>query len=104
MEVAHIWTQEVRDDLLASLPDDTMFDDDENTVILTALNRLPLDTLVVMTAEEWDRLNTEDVPMVERSDAARAIERPLIRRSKEAEPVVLRRGRGDSALKGSLVG
>lgn len=72
MEVTHIWTEDVKDNLLEAVVGSVMFDEDEQAVISKALNRLPLDSLVVMPAEEWDRINTQDVPIAERSDVALA--------------------------------
>ena len=49
-----------------------MFSDDEQASIADAIRRLPLDSLVTMTADEWDLLNTKDIPIAERSDVALA--------------------------------
>ena len=71
MENAHLWTQDVRDELVEALPDwDDTFEPEEMAAIATALERTPLDTLLVMSDDESERVNTEDVPLAERSDAS----------------------------------
>lgn len=67
-----MWTQTVRDDLLEEITDNDMFSPAEQAEIEAAIRRLPLDSLIVMTAEESERLNIEDVPITERSDVALA--------------------------------
>ena len=72
MTQAHLWTEEARDALLDAASDMVEIDDEERELVIASINRLPLDTIVEITPEEWDRLNSEPVPMEERSDAARA--------------------------------
>jgi len=73
MKQTNLWTAEVRDDLLAAAAEMTEFDDEERALIVAAINRLPLDTLVGMTQDEWDKVNTGDVPIAEQSDASLAL-------------------------------
>lgn len=70
MNQTHLWTEEVRDDLLEAATEMSECDEDERVLIVAAIERLPLDTLIGISQDEWDRLNSEDVPMTERSDAA----------------------------------
>ena len=72
MSQAHLWTEEARDDLLAAAKEMVELDDEERELVITAINRLPLDTIVEIAPEEWERLNSQPVSMDERSDAARA--------------------------------
>lgn len=69
----HLWTQEARDELLTAANGMGELDQDEREIVISAIQRLPLDTLIGISQDEWDRLNTEDVPMAERSDAALAM-------------------------------
>lgn len=71
MEVSHLWTQDVKDELLEELPEwgDTL-EPDEIAAIAAAMERTPVDTLLVMSEAEWERLNTEEIPLAERSDAS----------------------------------
>ena len=73
MNQTHLWTQEARDELLIVANDMVELEEDEREIVMAAIQRLPLDTLVEISPEEWDRLNIEDVPMAERSDAALAM-------------------------------
>lgn len=68
---SHLWTQEVKDDLTEALPEcaDT-FLPEEMEAIAAAIERTPVDTLLTLTAAESERLNTEEVPLDERSDAS----------------------------------
>jgi hypothetical protein len=72
MPITHMWTVEVRDDMLESLDADDMFTVDELRAIAAAIGRLPLDSLVSMSDEEWEFLNTTEIPIQERSDVALA--------------------------------
>ena len=72
MSQSHLWSQEARDALLEAASDMVELDDEERELVIAAINRLPLDTIVEITSEEWERLNSQPVPMEERSDAARA--------------------------------
>ena len=71
MEVSHLWTQDVKDELLEELSEwgDTL-EPDEIAAIAAAMERTPIDTLLAMSEAEWERLNTEEVPLAERSDAS----------------------------------
>ena len=69
----HLWTQEARDELLTAASDMGELNNDEREIVIAAIQRLPLDTLIEISQEEWERLNTEDVPMAERSDTALAM-------------------------------
>lgn len=64
MEVSHLWTQDVKDELLEELPEwgDTL-EPDEIAAIAEAMERAPIDTLLVMSEAEGDRLNTEEIPL-----------------------------------------
>lgn len=71
MEESHLWTEEARDALLEALPgwDDTL-EPETTALIANALVAFPLDTLLVVSADESARLNTEEVPHSEWSHAA----------------------------------
>ena len=70
MEMAHLWTEQARDELSAALPEwDETLQPEEMEAIGTAMQRTAIDSLLVLTSEE-KRLNTEAVPVSERSDAA----------------------------------
>lgn len=70
---SQLWTKEVRDDLLDAASEMGELDDDEREIVIAAIQRIPLDTLIGISQDEWDRLNSEYVPMAERSDAALAM-------------------------------
>ena len=73
MNQTHLWTQEARDELLTAANDMVEISEDEREIVIAAIQRLPLDTLIEISQEEWDSLNTEDVAMEERSEAALAM-------------------------------
>ncbi|MCB0921402.1 MAG: hypothetical protein KDC08_06255 [Actinobacteria bacterium] len=68
---SHMWTEEVRSELSEALPDfaDTLLPE-EVEAIAAAMERTPTDTLLVLTEAESERLNGEEVPLDERSDAS----------------------------------
>lgn len=70
MATTQLWTQAVKDDLSESLTGEDTFLPEEQAAIAGAIERASLDTLLVMSDEESARLETEDVPFGERSDAA----------------------------------
>lgn len=72
MPITHLWTAQVRDDLLDNLEAHDMFNVEEQDVIACAIKRLPLDSLVTIADEEWELLNTTDIPIRERTDIALA--------------------------------
>lgn len=70
MSISHLWTQAVKDELAGELPSwEGTLDANDIAAIAAAMERTPLDTLLTMTDDEIERINTEVDPADQRSDA-----------------------------------